>query len=85
MNKYTCIGCCMVRYNNANASLFLNGTFVGSVATTIEPWHVSVFSKEYWYNQIFDSLFFIEEYPFKYKVRSDESTSFYIKLKKKIV
>lgn len=59
------------------------GIFVGSVATTVEPWHVSVFSKEYWYNEIFEPLFFVEEYPFKNKVRSSESTSFYVMLKKK--
>jgi len=60
-----------------------DGIFIGSVSITTEPWHVSVFSKEIWYEEIFKPLFTVESYPFNNKVRADESTSFYIKLRKK--
>ena len=70
--------------NNIYSHLKPNGVFVGSVSLDPYPqWHVSVFPKQFWDNNIFNPLFKIEEYPFKHLVREDvRHCSFFVLLKK---
>jgi 2-polyprenyl-3-methyl-5-hydroxy-6-metoxy-1,4-benzoquinol methylase len=65
--------------------------FVGSISEHPSYWdydgqtrqlHQSIFSKNYWIDEILPKYFKVEEYPFIYKVRYEE-TSFWVKLMKK--
>lgn len=65
--------------------------FVGSISEHPSYWnyggvtrqlHQSVFNKNHWMTQILPKYFKVEEYPFTYKVRY-EDTSFWVKLMKK--
>lgn len=69
---------------NIYSHLKPNGIFVGTVSLDpIPQWHVSVFPKTFWENNIFYPLFTTEEYPFKNLVREDvRHCSFFVLLKK---
>jgi len=68
-----------------------NSIFVGSISEHPSYWdyggvtrqlHQSVFDKQYWMGEILPKYFKVENYPFTYKVRYEE-TSFWVKLMKK--
>lgn len=73
-----------VLMKNIYSHLKPNGVFVGSVSLDPHPqWHVSVFPKQFWNNNIFYPLFKVEEYPFNNLVREDvRHCSFFVLLKK---
>ena len=78
-------------FSNIIEHMHSESIFVGSISVVPSYWnyggevrqlHQSVFDKSYWMQTILPKYFKVEEYPFTYKVRY-EDTSFWVKLMKK--
>ena len=76
-------------FENIASHMHEKSIFVGSISLVgaLGPidhadWHQSIFPKEVWINEILNKHFVVSDYPFKNKVRTEE-TSFWVKLTKR--